>query len=133
MYQFKIRLGGGNVADGELTFAFTDDTYESTTRLSIEKDGAAYYFRIYVDNVVEEEYEITTAALETIFLRIWYDSQNDTIRIYNGTSEVITYESVDWRDLVFNLFDCYAARSTNTNISLRIEEWKMISNLEVDI
>ena len=132
MYQFKLALNGHQYTDGTMVFAWTNDDYEASNRMTIEKDGTNFYWRLYRSGSVVAEYNLSVGAFWNKYVRIWFESATDTVHLYIGSTEVLAYVDANWRDFVFPYFSAHASRSTNNQIGMTITDWKMSSNLNVD-
>lgn len=133
MYQFYCRLTGASSSDGVLYFTWDVDGYDSDDRISIEKDGTNFYFRIYVSGSVVAEQILPNGSSNPFYMRLWFDSANDMIRFYLGSTQAFAYYMTSWRDLVASSFTLYTSRTSNNQIGFRITDWKMIYNIDVDI
>jgi hypothetical protein len=132
VYQFRLQLNGYQSADGESMLVFCNDVYDDAQRIAIEKDGTSFYFRIYVASVVVAEVLLTPSANPGKYYRLFYDSVNEKIIFYQGTTALLTYPTANWKDFVFTSIQMYASRTTNTNISMTLDQWKSTYSVDVD-
>ena len=132
MYQFKLALNGYQYTDGTMVFAWTNDDFAAPNRMTIEKSGTNFYWRLYRSGSVVAQYNLSVGAFWNKYVRIWFESATDTVHLYIGSTEVLTYVDASWHDFVFPYFSVRATRSTNNQISVTITDWKMSSNLKVD-
>jgi len=133
MYQFRLKLAHGGNTDGSLVFGFTDDVLDGGMRMVFEKDGTAWKFNIYDASSLLHTYTISSASTLTKYYRIWFDSVEEEIVLYEGTTVISTYATVDWKDWIMSYISVDMARSTNNQIDWDLRGWKSTFALELDI
>jgi len=133
MYQFQLSLNGHQSSDGTLYISWSEDEATNATRMSIEKSGTSFYWRLYKNGTVVAQYNLGVGNYWKKYIRIYFDSVNETIRLFIGTTEAVSYTTPDWKDWIFSDINVEISRSTNTNLYFRIYAWKMLYSRDTDL
>jgi hypothetical protein len=133
MYQFRLQLSHGGNTDGSLAFGFTNDVLDGGARMIFVKDSTTWRWQIYSASGLEHSFALSTSNTYTKYYRIFYDSVNEAIVLYEGSTVVSTFETVDWKDYIFNGIQVDMSRSTNNQIAFHLSGWKSTFALDIDI
>lgn len=133
MYQFRLQLSHGGLTNGNLRFGFTNDVLDSGTRMVFEKDGTTWKWNIYSGSTLLHSFSISTSNTLTKYYRIWFDSVNEEIVLYEGSTVVSTYATANWKDFIFSYIAVDMNRTTNTQIGWDLRGWKSTFALDIDI
>lgn len=133
MYQFRLQLAHGGETNGTLIFGFTNDVLDGGRRMVFEKDGTTWKWNIYSASTLVHSFSLSTSNTYTKYYRIWYDSVNEEIVLYQGSTVVSTYATANWKDYIFTYIAAYMWRSTNTQIAFDLRGWKSTFALAIDI
>ncbi len=133
MYQFRLTLRHGGNTDGSLTFGFTNDVLDGGARMVFEKDGLVWKWNVYSVSGLEHTFSISSSNTVQKYYRIWYDSVNEQIVLYQGTTILSIFETADWKNYVFRYIAVDMSRSTNNQIDWDLRGWKSTFALDIDI
>ena len=133
MYQFRLQLGWAGSADGNLAFGFTNDTLLGGARMLFQKDGTNWYFRIYSATALVHEYQLPAGNVLNKYYRIYWDSVNQQIVLYIGTTVATTFATANWKDYIFNSNQVDMSRTTNQSMSFLMTDWKATFAIDTDI
>lgn len=133
MYQFRLSVAHGGNTDGNLRFGFTNDVLDSGSRMVIVKDGLAWKWQIYSASGLVHSYTISSVNTLTKYYRIWFDSVNEKIVLYEGTTVISEYATANWKNYIFIYIGVDMNRTTNTQMSFDLRGWKSTFSLNIDI
>jgi len=133
MYQFELRLTHGNSANGVLNFGFTNDLIDSGSRMVFRKNGTTWRWEIHSTTGLVHSYNISSSSFLTKYYRIFYDSVNEEIVLYEGSTIISTYATSDWKDYIFSTIGVTMGRTTNQQMGWRLRGWKSTFALDIDI
>jgi len=133
MYQFKLTMRHGGQTDGNLRFGFTNDLLDIGSRMIFVKDGITWKWQLYTSGTLMHTYSISTSNNLIKYYRIYFDSVNEEIVLYEGTTIISTYATADWKDFIFNNIAVDMNRTTNNQISWDLRGWKSTFALGIDI
>lgn len=133
MYQFRLSLSHGGNTNGALRFGFTNDVFDSGRRMLFEKDGLNWKWNIYSASTLVHSYTLGSNNTRLKYYRIWYDSVNEEIVLYEGSTVISTYATSNWKDYIFTYIGVDMTRSSNTQIAFDLRGWKSTFALAIDI
>lgn len=133
MYQFKLELRHGGQTNGSLRFGWTNDTMTSGNRVIFVKDSTTWKWQIYSGGTLVHSYSLSTSNTYIKYYRIWYDSVNEEIVLFEGTTVISTYSTASWKNFVLPYIQVEMSRSTNNQIVWSLSGWKSTFALDLDI
>jgi hypothetical protein len=133
MYQFRLQLSHGGNTNGNLRFGFTNDVLDGGKRMVFVKDGLTWKWQIYSASTLVHSYSISTSNTLLKYYRIWYDSVNEEIVLFEGTTVISTYATSSWKDYIFTYIGVDMNKTTNKQIAWDLRGWKSTFSLDIDI
>jgi len=133
MYQFKLRLNYFGPGDGAIEFGFTNDLITSGSRMVFVLDSGVWKWKIYSAAGEVHTFSISSAGRLFKFYRIFWDSVNEEIVLYEGTTIISTYATVDWKDYIFSYIAIEMSRVSNRSVGFVLNNWKSTYAIDIDI
>lgn len=132
MVQFKLRLTRDSQDIGKVIFGWTNDLITSGSRMVFENDGTVWKWRIYSGSTIKHSFSITSSWKLEKYFRIFFDSVENKIVLYQGSTVLSTYNTVNWKDYIFNYLGAYFKRTTSKQHGITLEDWKSTYSLNID-
>lgn len=133
MIKFVLEQNGTQNADGYWQLTFGNDDQDAEDSIRIFKQGTGTKLIFLEGGDIKKSKDITMSVITDIFFRIYYEYVSQTIKVYQGSTLIETYEPEDWENFIFDQMWLEGYRSTNTSIGLKLKHWQCSYSLKIDV